>query len=85
MSVASALMPLLRRITLAARTSTDSGKDLVELSVGPSHASSKGYYTGWKPATAAKISQNQEVTGKLWNACWSWAGLSDHETLLRRV
>jgi hypothetical protein len=80
--VVNVLMPLLRHLTSAVRTTADAGRDLVALSVGPEFRGKRGYFVGRREATSAKVSRDSEVQRKLWKACLRWAGMSGGETVL---
>ncbi|KAI9150375.1 Short-chain dehydrogenase iccH [Paramyrothecium foliicola] len=84
-TVISRLMPVLKHLTTAVRTSDDSGTELVQLSVGVDHASKRGYFVGLQPASPAKLSQDQELQERLWRVCWKWTGMEEGETLLQQV
>ncbi|KAH6844725.1 hypothetical protein B0I37DRAFT_433293 [Chaetomium sp. MPI-CAGE-AT-0009] len=80
--VISVMMPLLRHFTSSIRTTADSGRDLVALSVEPEFKGKRGYFVGQTGATSAEVSRNPEIQKKLWEACWTWAGMSGGETAL---
>lgn len=82
-SVVNMLMPVLRHLTTAMRTKADAGRDLVEVSVGPDFRGKRGYYVGKKPGTAAGVSGDEVVQGRLWDACWRWAGMEKGDTVLQ--
>lgn len=83
--VANMLMPVLRHLTSAIRTNADAGRDLVELSVGSEFQGKRGYYVGKKPSTPADVSGDVGVQGRLWDACWGWAGIKEGETVLQNA
>ncbi|GES65384.1 short-chain dehydrogenase/reductase SDR [Aspergillus terreus] len=77
------LMPVLKHLTKAFRTTEDAGRDLVALSVGPSFQGKRGYFVGQKQTDAAAASKDEGAQNKLWEACWRWAGLVPGETVLQ--
>jgi hypothetical protein len=85
MATMNVLMPVLRYVITTLRTSKDSGRDLVALSVGPEFQVKRGYYDGVNKAEGAQVSQDKQVQRRLWEACWKWAGLSPEETALQNA
>ena len=77
------LMPVLKHVTQAFRTTEDSGCDLVAVSVGPEFQGKKGYFVGLNPDSPARASFDAKEQKRLWDACWEWAGLSEGETVLQ--
>ncbi|KAL3486464.1 hypothetical protein BJX62DRAFT_228743 [Aspergillus germanicus] len=85
MATLNVLMPVLRYVITTMRTSKDSGRDLVALSVGPEFQAKRGYYDGVNKAEGAQVSHDEQVQRRLWEACWKWAGLSPEETALQNA
>ncbi|KAK3304849.1 uncharacterized protein B0T15DRAFT_512939 [Chaetomium strumarium] len=82
MSVVNVMMPLLKHLTSAVRTTAGAGRDLVALSVAPEFQGRRGYFIGKHEAPPANVSLDKEVQRKLWEACWEWAGMAKGETVL---
>lgn len=80
--VLGALMPVLRHVTSALRTNTDSARDLMAVAVGDEFKGKRGYYILQKPHTPAVESADVVAQKKLWDACWRWAQVSGDETVL---
>ncbi|KAH6649420.1 hypothetical protein F5144DRAFT_607593 [Chaetomium tenue] len=80
--VINVLMPLVRHLTTAVRTTADAGQDLVALSVGLEFKGKRGYFIAQRQAASAEISRHPEIQKELWDACWKWAGLVGEETVL---
>jgi hypothetical protein len=78
-------MPVLKHLTTMFRTTEDAGRDLVALSVGPAFHGKRGYYVGQKPDAPAAVSEDGNEQQRLWEACWTWAGLRLGETVLQNV
>ncbi|KAL3458857.1 hypothetical protein BJX64DRAFT_301679 [Aspergillus heterothallicus] len=85
MAVFNVLMPVLKYVTTSFRTSKDSGRDLVTLSVGPEFQTKRGYYVGVNKGEGARISHDKASQSRLWEACWKWAGLTLAETVLQNA
>ncbi|KAL3471488.1 hypothetical protein BJX99DRAFT_24408 [Aspergillus californicus] len=81
-AIVNLLLPILKHLTTAIRTTEDSGRDLVALSNGPTFDKKRGYYVGQTKAAPAPLSLDPEVQARLWTACWKWAGLTPEETAL---
>ncbi|KAJ5987196.1 hypothetical protein N7451_011561 [Penicillium sp. IBT 35674x] len=77
------LMPVLKHLTTEFRTTDDSGRDLAAVSVDPMFHGKTGYFVGQTQGSSTPASEDLEWQGRLWNACWKWAGLSDGETILQ--
>ncbi|KAF5980360.1 dehydrogenase/reductase [Fusarium bulbicola] len=76
------LLPILRYFTDTMRPAAQSGRELVELSVGEKYKGTKGYFMGARREeedVACKDTHKREL---LWNACWKWAGMKEEETVL---
>ncbi|KPM36540.1 hypothetical protein AK830_g10008 [Neonectria ditissima] len=84
-TVINALLPFLRRFTTEVRRSADSARDLVELSVGDEFKGVRGYHIGVRAAESALVCKDTTKLDVLWAACWGWAGLADHETVLKNA
>ncbi|KAJ5904172.1 hypothetical protein N7504_006555 [Penicillium tannophilum] len=82
-AVINFLMPVLKHLTTEFRTTDDSGRDLVAVSVNPMFHGKSGYFVGQIQGSSTPASEELEWQKRLWNACWKWAGLSDGETILR--
>lgn len=76
------LMPVLKHVTTAFRTTEDAGRDLVAVSVGPAFQGKRGYVVGQKLESPAALSKDLGMQQRLWDACWRWAGLKAGETAL---
>lgn len=76
-------MPVLKHLTTEFRTTDDSGRDLVAVSVDPMLHGKSGYFIGQIQGSSTPASEDLEWQKRLWNACWKWAGLSDRETILQ--
>jgi hypothetical protein len=63
-------LPVLRHFTDTMRSAAQSGRELVELSVGERFK---------EEDIACKDVHKREL---LWNACWKWAGMKEEETVL---
>jgi hypothetical protein len=85
MGIANAMMPLLRHLTGAMRTTASAGRDLVALGVGVQFKGNRGYFVGKQKGTPTKVSCDLTVQKKLWAACWGWAGLLQGETVLEKA
>ncbi|CEN60823.1 hypothetical protein ASPCAL03256 [Aspergillus calidoustus] len=85
MATLNVFMPVLRYVTTGLRTSKDSGRDLVAVSVGSEFQAKRGYYVGVNKAEGAQVSHDEQVQRRLWEACWKWAGLSPEETVLQNA
>ncbi|KAF5653583.1 short-chain alcohol dehydrogenases/reductase [Fusarium sp. NRRL 25303] len=75
-------LPILRHFTDTMRPAAQSGRELVELSVGEKFKGTRGYFMGARQEEediACKDVQKREL---LWNACWKWAGMREEETVL---
>ncbi|KAF4478624.1 dehydrogenase reductase [Fusarium agapanthi] len=75
-------LPILRHFTDTMRPAAQSGRELVELSVGEKYKDTKGYFMGARREEediACKDAHKREL---LWNACWRWAGMKEEETVL---
>ncbi|KAG5749421.1 hypothetical protein H9Q69_009335 [Fusarium xylarioides] len=75
-------LPILRHFTDKMRPTAQSGRELVELSVGERFKDAKGYFMGARREEediACKDANKREL---LWNACWKWAGMKEEETVL---
>ncbi|KAJ5570231.1 short chain dehydrogenase/reductase SDR [Penicillium hispanicum] len=81
-AVMNFLMPLLKHLTTAFRTTEDAGRDLVAVSLDPKFQGEGGYYVCQKQASPTAISTDVEVQRGLWDSCCKWAGLSNEETML---
>lgn len=81
-AITSFFMPLLRHMTSNIRRSSDSGADLVELSLGERFKSAKGYFIGQKGGDSSETSKDTVKQKILWDACWKWARLTPEETAL---
>ncbi|KAF4464936.1 dehydrogenase reductase [Fusarium albosuccineum] len=81
-TVVNWLIPVLKHLTTDVRRSADAGKDLVEVSVGPSFKDVRGYHIGIRRGDPTPSSQDVDKRKTLWKACWEWAGLEKHETAL---
>lgn len=76
------LMPVLKHVTTAFRTTEDAGRDLVAVSVDPAFQGKRGYIVGQKLESPAALSKDVGMQQRLWDACWRWAGLKAGETVL---
>lgn len=83
MAGVNVLMPLLRHVTSAVRTTADAGRDLAALSVAPEFQGKRGYYVGLREDSPAQISLDPGERKRLWDACWEWAAMSEEETVLK--
>ncbi|KAJ5806516.1 uncharacterized protein N7503_004118 [Penicillium pulvis] len=77
------MMPVLKHLTTEFRTTDDSGRDLVAVSVDPVFHGKSGYFVGQIQGSFTPASDDLEWQKRLWNACWKWAGLSEGETILQ--
>ncbi|KAJ6109416.1 hypothetical protein N7486_001651 [Penicillium sp. IBT 16267x] len=82
-AVINFLMPVLKHLTTEFRTTEDSGRDLVAVSVDPVFHGNSGYFVGQIQRSATAASEDLEWQKRLWDACWRWAGLRDGETILQ--
>lgn len=85
MGVASIILPLLKHLTDAVRTTADAGRDLMELSVERAFQGQRAYFVGTRQEASATVSHDREVQRQLWEACWKWAGMSEEETVLQNA
>lgn len=85
LATANVMMPVLRHFTKAARTSADSGRDLVALTVGPEFRGKRGYYVGTKAVQSSEGSLDEEAQWRVWEACWNWTGLTEGDTVLHKA
>lgn len=76
------LMPVLKHVTTAFRTTEDAGRDLVAVSVDPAFQGKRGYVVGQKMDTPAAVSKDVELQQRLWDACWKWTSLKPGDTVL---
>ncbi|KAJ0418701.1 hypothetical protein BJY00DRAFT_175307 [Aspergillus carlsbadensis] len=83
MAAMNVLLPVLRYVMTDFRSSKESGRDLVAVSVGPEFQAKRGYYVGVNKGEGAQVSHDKQVQRRLWDACWGWAGLSPDETALQ--
>jgi len=79
------LMPLLRHVTSAVRTTADAGRDLATVSVASEFQGKRGYYVGLKENSPAQTSLDPKERKRLWDACWKWAAISEGETVLKSL
>lgn len=79
------LMPVLKHLTSAFRTTEDAGRDLVTMSVDPAFQGKSGYYVGQKGEVAAAASKDEKLQKRLWDACCRWAALRPDETVLQNA
>ncbi|KAJ5627929.1 short chain dehydrogenase/reductase SDR [Penicillium lividum] len=82
-AVINFLMPVLKHLTTDFRTTEDSGRDLVAVSLDPMFHVKSGYFVGQIQGSPAAVSEDLESQKRLWDACWRWARLRDGETILR--
>jgi hypothetical protein len=82
MGVVNVLMPVLKHLTSAVRTTADAGRDLVAVSVGSEFRGKRGYFVGLEEEAPAEVSKDVELQKRLWDACCGWTGLEEGETVL---
>ncbi|KAJ5664117.1 hypothetical protein N7507_004848 [Penicillium longicatenatum] len=82
-AVINFLMPVVKHLTTDFRTTDDSGRDLVAVSVDPAFHGQCGYFDGQRKGSCTTASEDLEWQKRLWSACWRWAGLSGGETVLQ--
>ncbi|EWG53681.1 hypothetical protein FVEG_12061 [Fusarium verticillioides 7600] len=75
-------LPILRYLTDTMRTAAQSGRELVELSVGERFKGTKGYFMGARREEEDIACKDVHKRELLWNACWKWAGMKEEETVL---
>ncbi|RBR17544.1 hypothetical protein FVER53590_12061 [Fusarium verticillioides] len=75
-------LPILRYFTDTMRTAAQSGRELVELSVGERFKGTKGYFMGARREEEDIACKDVHKRELLWNACWKWAGMKEEETVL---
>lgn len=73
--VGHVMLPVLKHFTDTIKTTKDSGRDLVNLSVGDKVAGARGYFMGQKAAISSVESQDESRQEELWAACGRWAKL----------
>lgn len=83
MAVINFLMPVLKHLTTTFRTTEDAGRDLVAISVEPDFAGKRGYFVGPKSDIPAEVTMDVRQQKRLFEACWTWAGLTREETILQ--
>jgi hypothetical protein len=83
MATINFLMPILKHVTTAFRTTEDAGRELVTVSVDPTFQGKRGYLVGQKEDTPAAVSKNVKMQEDLWAACWRWSGMKPEETILQ--
>ncbi|EXM21084.1 hypothetical protein FoTM2_002055 [Fusarium oxysporum f. sp. vasinfectum] len=76
------LLPVLRHFTDTMRSAAQSGRELVELSVGERFKGAKGYFMGARREEEDIACKDVHKRELLWNACWKWAGMKEEETVL---
>ncbi|KAF4947381.1 hypothetical protein FGADI_10452 [Fusarium gaditjirri] len=75
-------LPVLRYFTDTMRLAGQSGRELVELSVGERFKGTKGYFMGARREEEDIACMDVHKRELLWNACWKWAGMKEEETVL---
>ncbi|KAG4276124.1 hypothetical protein FPRO04_07848 [Fusarium proliferatum] len=75
-------LPVLRHFTDTMRPAAQSGRELVELSVGERFKGTKGYFMGARREEEDIACKDVHRRELLWNACWKWAGMREEETVL---
>ncbi|KAF5687540.1 short-chain alcohol dehydrogenases/reductase [Fusarium denticulatum] len=75
-------LPILRHFTDTMRPAAQSGRELVELSVGEKFVGAKGYFMGARREEEDIACKDVHKRELLWNACWKWAGMMEEETVL---
>lgn len=75
-------LPILRHFTDTMRPAAQSGRELVELSVGEKFKGIKGYFMGARREEEDIACKDVHKRELLWNACWKWAGMDEEETIL---
>lgn len=83
MATINFLMPVLKHVTTAFRTTEDAGRELAAVSVDPSFHGKRGYFVGHKEGTPAAVSKDVAMQERLWAACWRWSGMKSEETVLQ--
>ncbi|KAJ5092542.1 short chain dehydrogenase/reductase SDR [Penicillium alfredii] len=83
MSTINFLMPVLKHVTTAFRTTEDAGRELATVSVDPAFHGKRGYFVGQKEDAPAAISNDVKMQERLWAACWRWSGMKPEETILQ--
>jgi NAD(P)-dependent dehydrogenase (short-subunit alcohol dehydrogenase family) len=83
MATINFLMPVLKHVTTAFRTTEDAGRKLAAVSVDPSFHGKRGYFVGQKEDAPAAVSKDVGMQERLWAACWRWAGMKTEETVLQ--
>ncbi|KAF9762217.1 hypothetical protein IL306_003510 [Fusarium sp. DS 682] len=76
------LLPIIQHFTDTMRPAAQSGRELVELSVGERFKSEKGYFMGARREEEDVICKDLHKRKILWDACWKWAGMSGEETVV---
>lgn len=75
-------LPILRHFTDIMRPAAQSGRELVELSVGEKFKGTKGYFMGVRREEEDIACKDVYKRELLWNACWKWAEMREEETVL---
>ncbi|KAL9573092.1 hypothetical protein ACKAV7_002777 [Fusarium commune] len=75
-------LPVLRHFTDTMRPAAQSGRELVELSVGERFKGVKGYFMGARREEDDIACKDVHKRELLWNACWKWARMKEEETVL---
>lgn len=83
MSTINFLMPVLKHVTTAFRTTEDAGRELATVSVDPTFHGKRGYFVGQKEDAPAAISKDVNMQERLWAACWRWCEMKPEETVLQ--
>ncbi|CEJ53825.1 hypothetical protein PMG11_00166 [Penicillium brasilianum] len=83
MATINFLMPVLKYVTTAFRTTEDAGRELAAVSVDPSFHGKRGYFVGQKEGAPAAVSKDVAMQERLWAACWRWSGMKSEESVLQ--
>lgn len=83
MSVASPILPIMKRLTGGLITLKDASKNVVALSIGFEGEGARGYFDGLKPSISSSESQDERIQGELWALCEKWAKIERLETVLQ--
>ncbi|KAF4343488.1 dehydrogenase reductase [Fusarium beomiforme] len=81
-SLVNMSLPIVRQFTDTMRSAAQSGRELVELSVGEKFKGEKGYFMGARREVEDVMCKDAHKRKILWDACWKWAGMREEETVL---
>lgn len=79
------LQPVLKYVIPDLRPAKVAAVDLIELSVGKSHAGASGYYTMARAEATSPDSSDEEKQRALWVKSLEWAGITEEKTDLKAL